>query len=126
MEKVKDDLFNEENVPESNWFKFSKVGERVSGEVVNIYEKAGTGDFEDQKVFELMQANGELISVGIKKSNVYVIQRTNKVEAGDVLGFEFTKEIPAKVKGHHPAKSITPFVKYTDAGNIVREAKKDF
>ena len=126
MTDKKNDLFSSENVPESAWFKFSTVGDRVSGEVVNVYEKAGSGDFEDQKVFELQQDNGEVISVGIKKSNTYIIQRTNRVEIGDMLGFEFTKEIPAKVKGHHPAKSITPFVKYTEAGDFAREAKKAF
>lgn len=123
--KVQDDWgFSEADIPQSAWFKFDKVGDRIKG-VVNEepYIKKGSAGFEDQKVFALKQASGEVINVGIKATNDYVISRTNKATVGDILGFEFTKEIPPAVKGHHPAKSITPFVKYTPEGDAQRDLK---
>ena len=109
------DLFKEDNIPQSNWFKFDKVGDKVGGEVSEIFDKPGSGDFPDQRVFVLRQKDGSMINVGIKKTSDYIIGRTNNVKLGDILGFEFKKEIPAKVKGHHPAKSIEVYVKHVEA-----------
>lgn len=121
MVKEKDDLFSPENVPESNWFKFEKVGDRVGGIVTEIFDKPEKAGFPAQRCFTLRQKSGELINVGIKKTSDYIIGRTNGVAVGDELGFEFKKEIPAKTKGHHPAKSIEPFVR-----KAVPSADKEF
>ena len=108
-EESLDDLFNEDNVPESNWFKFDKIGAQVGGIVVDITEKPGSGEYGPQRVFVLKQTDDSLINVGIKMDNDYLMGRTNMVKKGDKLGFKFVAEIPAKVKGHHPAKSIQPY-----------------
>jgi hypothetical protein len=101
------DFFTEENVPESNWFKFDKVGDRVMGEVVDIYNKPSKDPmYKDQKVFVMKKQTGELVNVGISVDKDYLIGRTNMVVVGDMLGFEFKKEIPASKKGFKPAKSI--------------------
>ena len=115
-----DELFDEKNVPVGNWFKFTNVGDKVGGIVTDIYDKKGDETFPDQKVFVLKNKAGEEYNVGIKADNIFLMQRTKKVRVGDMVGFEYTKEIPATVKGHHPAKSITPFIKYTEAGDAVR------
>lgn len=108
----KDELFDETNIPESNWFKFVEVGDRVSGEVVEVMEKKATiAGYPDQRVFVMKQKNGELINVGVKVTSDYLMSRTNGVTAGDMIGFEFKKEIPAKKKGFRPAKSIEVYVK---------------
>lgn len=120
MPKEKDDLFDPSNVPASNWAKFDKVGDKFSGVVEDIFTKSGTDGFKDQKVFALKQEDGSVINVGISVDKTFIIQRTNKVRVGDKLGFEFQKEIPAATKGHHPAKSIIPYVKYTEEGDAVR------
>lgn len=104
-----DDLFSKDNVPESNWFKFDKIGARVGGTVMDMFDKAASGDFGAQRVFVLKQSDGSMMNVGIKSDNDFLMGRTNMVQVGDRLGFEFEKEIPAKVKGHHPAKSIVPY-----------------
>lgn len=111
MAKEKDDLFDEKNIPESNWFKFEKVGDRVSGTVVEIFEKPEKDAFPAQRCYTLKQKDGSLINVGVKKTSDYLMGRTNQVTIGDDLGFEFKKEIPAKTKGHHPAKSIEVYVR---------------
>lgn len=109
-----DDLFDEENIPESAWFKFAKVGDRCSGEVVGIAEKPERDGMPAQRVFSLKQKDGSVMNVGLKKSSDYLMGRTNMVKVGDILGVEFKKEIPAKKKGHHPAKSIEVYVKKRD------------
>jgi len=110
------ELFDKKNIPESNWFSFDKVGARVMGEVVEMFDKPSTNPtFPDQRVFILKQKDGGFINVGIKKTSDYIIGRTNGVQPGDTVGFEFVKEIPPKTKGFHPAKSIEVYVKKAPA-----------
>lgn len=111
-----EDLFNKDNVPESNWFKFEKVGDRVSGIVVGLDEKEAVGEFPAQRVFQLKQPDESILNVGISMNKDYIIQRTNSVQLGDMIGFEFQKEIPAKTKGYAPAKSIEVYVKKMSTG----------
>jgi len=114
MAEKKDDLFNDENVPESNWFKFDKVGDRVSGILVEVTDKEGKGDFPAQRVFDLKQDDGTIIHVGISLKKDYVIGRANTAKMGDTVGFEFKKIIEPKVKGYQPAKSIEVYVKHNE------------
>jgi hypothetical protein len=106
------DLFNEENIPESNWFSFKTVGDKVMGEVVEVFIKKSTDAmFADQRVFVLKQKDGSLMNVGIKVTSDYLMGRTNMVGPGDIIGFEFKKEIPPTKKGFKPAKSIELYVR---------------
>lgn len=109
-----DDLFNEDNIPESSWFKFEKVGDKVAGELVELRDDVPARDpsFPNQRVFVLRQKDGTLVNVGIAMTKDYIIGRTNRVEPGDMIGFEFKKEVPsARGKGFQPAKSIEVYVK---------------
>lgn len=122
----KDELFNDENVPESNWFKFEKVGDKVSGIVAEnpSVKEDPSGEFGPQRVFKLQQEDGSIINVGISMKKDYVIQRTNHVRQGDKVGFLFKEEIPASKKGYAPAKSIVPYVQTTPEGDQQREIEK--
>lgn len=111
MAKKVDDLFDPDNIPESAWFKFDKVGDRCSGVVVSIAEKPERDGMPAQRVFGLQQEDGSILNVGLKKNSDYLMGKTNLVKVGDMLGVEFKKEIPAKKKGYHPAKSIEVYVK---------------
>ena len=115
------DLFNEENVPPSNWFKFDKVGVKVSGTLVSTDDKPERDGMPSQMVYTLKQKDGTFVNVGIAKHKDYVVMRANTARMGDVLGFEYKKDIPAKVKGHHPAKSIEVYVKKTAQGEAQPE-----
>ncbi len=106
-----EDLFDKDNIPKSNWFKFEKPGDKCAGEVVSIQEKPERDGMPAQRVFGLKQKDGSILNVGLKQSSDYLMGRTNQVKLGDLLGVEFTKEIPATKKGHHPAKSIEVYVK---------------
>jgi len=114
---TKDDIFNDNNIPASNWFKFEKVGDKVGGIVVSRRDKDAVGTMPAQITFLLKNVsgimNGEAFSeaemnVGVK-DNDFFRPRLAKVQAGDKLGFHFKEEIASRVKGNHPAKSIQPF-----------------
>jgi hypothetical protein len=106
------DLFDEKNIPESNWFSFKKVGDRCFGEVVEVFIKESKDPmFASQRVFVLKQKDGSFLNVGIKTTSDYLMSRTNMVAPGDVIGFEFTKEVPPAKKGYQPAKSITVYTR---------------
>lgn len=117
MVKTQDEDFSMENVPQSNWMKFSKVGDFVKGTFVSKKLKIGTGDFKDQVVYSLISCEALVdgksttekeYNVGI--SSKYVNDRLNSVVPGTRVGIKFDKEIAAKVKGHHNAKSLLPNV----------------
>lgn len=108
------ELFSDDNVPESAWFKFEEVGAKVSGVLVEFRDnvEARNPDFPNQRVFVLKTKDGSLVNVGIPMTKDYIIGRTNRVKLGDLIGFEFKKEIPStKGKGFAPAKSIEVYVK---------------
>ncbi len=116
---MEDDIFNEANKPESAWFKFEKVGDRVSGKLLEITDKGPNGDFPSQRVWTLLQSDGSVINVGYKlykdeKKNdlslSFVADRLRNARPGDRVGFLFEKEIPNTVKGYAAAKSIQPFL----------------
>jgi hypothetical protein len=123
MSTEQDDIFSPDNIPESNWFKFDKVGDKVSGTLAENprVKKDTTGQYGDQRVFVLTQKDGTTMNVGIRMDKDNLIQRTNKLRQGDKVGFEFVKEIPASKKGYNPAKSIEVYVKLTEEGDKMRE-----
>lgn len=110
--RIDDWGFDESDKSEANWFKFDKVGDRIAGEVMDVTEKPGQGTLPAQRVFVLKLNSGEIMNVGISINKDYVIQRTNRVQPGDRLGFEFTKEVASTLgKGYAPAKSIEVYWK---------------
>jgi hypothetical protein len=106
-----DDIFDPENIPESAWFKFDKIGVKCSGKVLSISEKEERDGMPAQRVFDLEQKDGSVIKVGLKKTSDYLMGKTNLVKVGDLLGVHYVKDIPPKVKGHHAAKSIEVYWK---------------
>lgn len=109
------DLFKDENIPESNWMKFEKVGDKVAGVLVEVKDRPGKDNFPPQRVFVLKQADGTLMNVGISLNRDYVIGRANAAKLGDLLGFQFIKEVPSATKGFSPAKSIEVYIKHIEA-----------
>ncbi len=49
MEELLNELFDEKNIPESNWFKFDKVGAKIAGVVEEIYDYFMVADTDDPK-----------------------------------------------------------------------------
>lgn len=106
--------FTSEFIPKSNWMKFEKIGDEIKGTLIDIFDKKGTEDFPDQKVYVLENAiiNGiqmqGTINVGFNIKKTFVIDKMKQAKLGQRVGFKFEKEVP--VKGKNPAKSISPFI----------------
>lgn len=114
MSQNKEEFFSQDNVPDSNWFKFEKVGDKIMGTLVEIKDKPAKGVFSAQRVFTLKNDDGELSYVGISLEKDYIIGRANSAKLGDLLGFQFVKEVPSATKGFAPAKSIEVYVKHVE------------
>lgn len=111
------DLFTEENVPESNWFKFEKVGDKIAGILVEVKDRPANGVFPPSRAYTLKTPSGELLHVSFPLNKDYVIGRANTAKMGDIIGFEFKKEIPSQTKGFAAAKSIEVYVKHVEEGS---------
>ena len=102
--KIKDDAITlPRDLAWSNWAKFDKVGDEVSGIIVDVFFRKAEGLFKDQRGITLKQGNGELINVGIKRIP-FMLAKTDNLRLGDPLCVSFEKELPAKTKGYNPTK----------------------
>lgn len=112
--KESEDIFSDENRLARDlaegWFKFEEVGDKVGGTIRDIFEMPERDGMQAQRCFTIEQSDGTLVNVGLKRTN-YILSRTDMLQIGDMLGVKFEKEIPAKSKGHHPAKSMVIFSK---------------
>lgn len=112
-----EDIFDEGNKPQSNYFKFGKVGDRISGELLEVEDRPAKDQFGESRVFTLRVKNGDIWLVSISKAKTFVIQRASRAAIGDTLGFSFDEEIKSATKGFAPAKSISVY--------LVKAAPKD-
>ncbi len=114
-----DDVINDANIPESNWFKFNVVGDKITGELVEVRDRPANGVFPPSRAYSLKQASGEVMHVSFPLNKDYVISRMNTAKLGDIVGFMFKAEVPSATKGFAAAKSIEVYVKHV-------EPKEDF
>jgi len=107
-----EDLFEDDStIPESNWFEFSKIGDVITGELVEAFDKEGK--FGTQRVYVVRIKDGREYNVGLKHTTHKVqIQQLKRAEPGDMIGFRFDKEVDTgKV---NPAKSISVRIRHVD------------
>jgi len=106
------DLFSESNrrVPQSNFFKFESVGDKVSGILINKEEKQGSGAFPDQMIYTLEQADGETVKVGISIAKSGIIEILKPVPFGTLVGFKFVEQLKPRQAGYKGAKCIDVYV----------------
>lgn len=99
-----DDVWSDDStIPKSNWFEFVNVGDAVTGELVEFFDKEGS--FGMQRVYVIRKADGEEINVPLKHTTHKLnIQQLKRAEPGDVIGFRL-KELVDTGKGNK-AKSI--------------------
>lgn len=107
-------IFEETNRPGRDraeaWFKFEHVGDKIGGTICDMFEMPERDGFPAQRCFTLENEEGKILNVGLKKTQ-YILSRTDMLQIGDKLGVKFEKEIPPKVKGFNPAKSLVIFTK---------------
>lgn len=94
----------------SNWQKFNKVGDSVSGYIVDVFfrpeEVQGTQTMKPQRGLTLKQKDGTLINVGIKWYS-FVLAGTDNLRLGDPVKITFSAEKPATQKMFKPTKIFT-------------------
>jgi hypothetical protein len=119
MPEVGNEEFSDDYIPEANWKKWEKVGDSIKGTYMRkFFKRSDDGSMPDQYVFELMNVKNnseacdinEVWKVPVKATSTYVLDRLQRIQPGQRIGFKFAKEIPAKKKGYNPAKSIQPYV----------------
>ena len=128
MEK---DIFSEENIPVSNWMKFVKIDDRITGTLLSVADAPAEDQFPAQKVYEVeVKAKDQVVIdgkpeemgvwyVGISVNKPYVINSMKRAKIGQKIGFRFSKEIKPTQKGFNPAKSITPYIGEMDGEHQV-------
>lgn len=101
---VDNDLFNDDSTkPESNWFSFEKVGDTISGELIEVYDHKGK--FGDQKIYVIRKDDGDEVNVGLKvTSNKLQIQQLKRADIGDKVGIRFVALVDTGKS--NPAKSL--------------------
>lgn len=113
-----EDIFSDDNVPASNWFKFEDVGDRIAGELLEIQDRPAKDQFGPSRVFTLKTKDNNIWNVSIPIAKTYVIGRAARAAVGDTLGFEFKKEVKSATKGFAPAKSLEVY--------LVKKTPEDF
>lgn len=105
---MSDDVFDDGNKqsPISNFFKFEKVGDKVSGILINVSDQDAKGVFGATKVYTLKQADGELVKFSIPRKKGITIEMLAKAEIGQMVGVKFEKEIEPEKKGFNPTKAL--------------------
>lgn len=114
------EVFDKSNIPQAGFFKFKVPGDKVVGFYVGHTDHPEKDGFKPQRVYDLKQRDGTIVKVGIALARDYVIGRASTAKLGDLLGFEFVKEIPPKTPGLHPAKSIEVYVKHIDVKDKIQ------
>ena len=122
-------IFDESNrlardIAGSNWFSFKSVGDQIGGIVKDIFEMPERDGMQAQRCFTVVSEGGEFVNVGLRRTN-YILSRTDMLQIGDELGVWFQKEVPAKVSGHNPAKSMGIFTRLVGprTGQAARDVK---
>lgn len=123
VDKQLDALMTDENRAKSNWFKFEKVGDSISGVLLGSRHEEGKNGFPAQLVFEVRTKDGDEWNVPLRAvkadggPSTYA-QQTKRWQPGDLVGFKYEKELPAQQKGYKPAKIIQLFHKAGDPANV--------
>lgn len=111
----------------SNWMKWEKVGDKISGFIVDVFYRKAEGEFKEQRGITLKTLKGELINVGIKRVP-FVLAQTDDKRLGDPLTIIYEKDLPPRQKGYKPVKQFGFYCKNLEenAGNkTVRELEKE-
>ena len=84
----------------SAWFKFVKVGDEISGTLINKrFSKSRDGKYPDQWIYEIRKEDGSIVNTGISVFKSGTIQRLNNIQMGTFVKILFEKEGPSAIKG---------------------------
>lgn len=96
-------IFTEENKATFNWWKKEKFGDKIEGTLTDIRRQINQLSGKEQTIYELLSAEEEIWLVG---GSVGIDAQMKNVKLGQIVGFEYIKEIPNKKKGLNPIKVV--------------------
>lgn len=97
-------IFDEKNKVKSNYVAFKTIGDKVEGTLVGKRTVANVlRPGTDQVVYELKKLDGSYTDVYGKPG---IDMQMKHIKLGQIVGFEFTKIIPATRPGYKPTNVI--------------------
>jgi hypothetical protein len=116
------DLFQDETtIPESDWFKFEKIGDTAQGTLLEEPQYGVPGKFGPQNIYTLETADGRVIMVGLNPaSHVRAVRQLKQADVGDMVAMRYTGDYDSG-KGN-PGKSIDVRIKHVSPEAAVKAA----
>lgn len=123
VENVDSFEFTKEDIPSSNWMKFSNVWDSIAGTFLGKEKKEWVNGFPTQIVYTLFRAyiNGEKVEdedaeykFWIKEANKFINSQLSRVKEWQIFWIKFDKLVDSK-SGMRPAKSYIVNIKGMDA-----------
>ena len=116
-------IFNEENKMKHDHFKTITIGDSLEGtfvkkRVIPNNNKVG----ENQNLYVIKQADGDFIDVYGKPG---IDAQMEEVTLGQIVGFKYSAETPAKVAGHNPTKVVDVFSNKDQVDQVWIDANQD-
>ncbi len=93
---------------DARWAKFEKVGDQVQGTYIG-QRMAVDGYNNEQVVYELKQADGGIVNVGVMTNKTNFIDKMKLIRYGQIVGIRYAEEKPAKSKPGKTTKILTIF-----------------
>lgn len=92
------------------FFAFREIGDQVEGTLIGRYDAVDRYGHE-QLVMVLKSKDGSINNVGIRKTSTILIERTNPIQLGQIVGFRFDERRPSK---RYPEKNANIINVYHD------------
>ena len=100
------DIFSDDNKITGNWWKKDAIGASISGTFIGKRQAQNNLSGNMEWVYELRTEDGEIWNVGGKPA---IDMQMRHIQLGQIIGFKFTEERPARRLGNNPTKIIQVF-----------------
>lgn len=96
-------IFNDGNKMTGNWFKTDVIGNKLEGTLIGRRSAINSLSGKEQTIYEILTKDGEFYNVGGKPG---IDVQMRHVKLGQIVGFEYIKEVPSKTPGMNATKVV--------------------
>jgi hypothetical protein len=96
-------IFDEKNKVSANWFQKTTVGDKVEGTYISKRKGVNQMSGKEQMIYEIITADGKHTLIG---GNGGIDYQMKSVRFGQIVGFEYTGEVPNKNPKLNPVKKV--------------------
>jgi len=122
LQKSVDDLFQDANVPKSNFWKPTTPGDKAAGYLVDRKKKPNTlKPGTDQWIYTLMNKDGSVINVAGRYGSPQTLQGFDTAKLGQLVGIKYIEDKPATKAGFNPLKVMKTYVSQDFAPELVEQ-----